>query len=602
VQVIAFLPEEPSVMAAEGIRLTDTYLQLPMVQLSRSRSRAAASIAIPAPMVSLYQSGSTAHAGTLQEYTYPTEAQCLSAMNTDEVDSIFCSSVYASYVVSRSRPGRYTVTALTGYTSNMTMGILQDGDQMLYSILNRCIQYTDSSTVNELITQYSQTYDNSLAGIVNRLPAGVILVTAVIMAAMVTGLIAALVLLYQRTRREKALAEEKEKVEADAKANAIRSSFFGAISHDMRTPLNAITGFIRLARKNGITPKQREDYLDKAESSSRLLLDLIDDTLTVSKAESGKLELRPQPMSLQALGVSLLTPIRELAAQKHVEIISDSSAVRSRMVIGDQLQLQKIYLNLMNNAVKYTPSGGHVWITARDEPAGGEDPDFVVEIRDDGIGMSEEYLPHLFEPFSQERRPGYESVGTGLGLSIVHQLVDLMHGTITVVSRKDEGTCFTVRVHLPEVKDIPVVPQPAMDAGAETHVLSGKKVLVCEDNVLNREIAVELLKERGMTAAEAENGQIGVSMFQASGPDEFFAVLMDIRMPVMDGYEATGAIRALDRPDARTVPIIAMTADAYEEDVRRCMKAGMNAHIAKPVDPEVLFRTLIRCQPSHHQS
>ena len=371
-----------------------------------------------------------------------------------------------------------------------------------------------------------------------------------------------------------------------------KDQFFSNISHDMRTPLNAVLGFTALARQSGTSEAEKEDYLAKIDTSGRLLLDLVNDTLTLSKASNGKIVLRPEPCSTQDMEASIITPIRALAEKKNITFTSDSTGVRSRTVLADRVNAEKIFLNLLTNAVKYTPAGGHVAVVVRDDPADAPDPDFVFVIRDDGIGMSEDFLTRVFEPFAQENRPGYESNGTGLGLAIVKQLVDLFGGTIEIKSRMNEGTTITVRLHFPET-DAGLIPEKKPDP-VSPDILQGRKVLLCEDNAMNREIAVLLLKKKGMDVVCAVNGRLGVDCFKDSAPGEFDVILMDLRMPVMNGLEASAAIRALDRPDAETVPIIAMTADAFTEDVDQCKRAGMNGHIAKPVDPAVMYSILAK--------
>lgn len=268
----------------------------------------------------------------------------------------------------------------------------------------------------------------------------------------------------------------------------------------------------------------------------------------------------------------------------------DSSGYRPRTILADRLNVEKILLNLLTNAVKYTPEGGSIWVTVKDVPGANADPDLVFSIRDNGIGMSKEFLSQLYEPFAQENQQGYEAYGVDLGLSIVKQLVELMGGSITVNSRKGEGTEFTVRMYLRETTDIQNRQSPTEHSPDEK--LSGRKMLLCEDNKLNREIACALLRQKGVEVITAENGKIGLECFAASKPGEFDAILMDIRMPVMDGITATQAIRELERADAQTVPIIAMTADAFAEDIERCLEAGMNAHLAKPIEPQMFYRAL----------
>lgn len=382
-----------------------------------------------------------------------------------------------------------------------------------------------------------------------------------------------------------AVAREKEAVRA-------KDRFFSNISHDMRTPLNAVLGFTALAQAPEITEAEKNDYLKKIESSGRLLLALVNDTLTLSKVSNGKIQLHPEPYSTEELGNDFLPTAMELAEQKNIQIQVDASGCRRRTILIDRLNGEKIFLNLLTNAIKYTPAGGHVWLSVRDEPADAKDPDLVFTIRDDGIGMDKDFLKHVYEPFVQENRPGYESGGTGLGFAIVKQLVELMGGTIRIESEKDVGTEITVRLHFPEVEAVAPLKKEKPEPQPDDEVLSGRRVLLCEDNALNREIAVALLKSKGMEVRTAENGKAGLEAFQDSAAYEWDAVLMDLRMPVMGGLEATERIRALDREDARSVPIIAMTADAFAEDVQKCVDAGMDGHLAKPVIPEKMFKLL----------
>ena len=378
------------------------------------------------------------------------------------------------------------------------------------------------------------------------------------------------------------------------KQNAIKAKdkFFSDISHDMRTPLNAVLGFSNLALTPGLPETTKNLYLQKIQDAGKLLLDLINDTLTISKGNSGKIKLLEAPVNTE----HLINPVREtiavLAEAKGVDITWDLTKYAPKTVLADHLSVEKIFLNLLNNAVKFTPAGGHIWVTIQEEPVMNSVYTMVTTIKDDGIGMSTEFLPHIFEPFSQEQQIGYAGVGTGLGLSIVKQYVDLMGGTITVESQLQRGTTF--KIHLP----FKLMPSATATVSLNTEnidysVLRGKKILLCEDNILNQQIALALLKNKGIVVEVAENGQIGVNKFTTSTENEFNAILMDIRMPAMDGFETTKAIRALKRADAKTIPIIAMTADIFPEDIKECLDAGMNNHLGKPIDAKLLYQTLV---------
>ncbi|MEA5050521.1 MAG: transporter substrate-binding domain-containing protein [Oscillospiraceae bacterium] len=544
-------------------------------------------------MVALENMGTGALLSGAQLQGYESARDCFKALRDGDADGAVLGMPSATWLLNQTNSSLYSLTSLPGITLDHCSAVRED-DRTLCSILNKSIAATRENV--DGIVSSDTLPENSLVNYLNRVPSFTVALIAAALLLLVVGLVWTLILLKRRQDEHAAMlagqAETERKrlqVEAMQKSAEEQNRFFSNISHDMRTPLNAVLGFIRLARKDGLPERQRREYLVKAESSGALMLDLINDTLTMSKASSGKLDLHLEPVDTQAVGESITTPIHTLAAQKNITFVLDKSGYRPRTVLADRLALQKIFLNILNNAVKYTPAGGHVWATVYDDPKDSPSPDLVFVIRDDGIGISADFLPHLFEPFRQERRRGYEYVGTGLGLSIVKKLVDRMGGTIGVESEKDKGTCFTVRLHLPEVeKGADRQDGPAPAAGD----IAGMRVLLCEDNELNRQIAVALLKDRGVEVDVAADGRAGLEIFSGSPDGCYGAILMDIRMPVMDGIEATKAIRALGRDDAKTVPIIAMTADAFADDVQRCLDAGMNAHLAKPIEPQALYLAL----------
>jgi len=378
------------------------------------------------------------------------------------------------------------------------------------------------------------------------------------------------------------------KLEAE-QANAAKSAFLASMSHDLRTPLNGIIGFTDLALGE-TDPACKQEYLHKVRSSGTLLLDLVNDTLELSRIESGKSMLIPEAVSLRAMAEAVLTALQPSAEIKSLHLEADLSACPEVIVWTDKLKFQKVFLNLLSNAIKYTPSGGTVRATISWEEASPDGFSCHLSVQDTGIGIRPEFLPHIFESFSQDRRPETMNVlGTGLGLSIVKRTVAQMEGTVAVESRVNEGSTFYVSLPLPRA-----LKEQCCDAEGETPAVSltGRTVLLCEDNPLNTEIARMLLQNQGLTVECAANGRVGLERFKASKPWHFAAVLMDVRMPEMDGYEAARAIRVLERPDAASTPIIAMTADAFEEDICNCRAAGMNDHVVKPIDPEHLFRVL----------
>jgi len=378
-------------------------------------------------------------------------------------------------------------------------------------------------------------------------------------------------------------------------ANRAKSDFLSRMSHDIRTPLNGIIGMTYLT-KTEKDPDRIKGNLDKIDMSSKFLLGLINDILDMSKAESGKIELHPEPYPAQEFASYMEAVIRPLVTEKNQTIDYQIDLPQGIVPLQDKLRMNQIVFNILSNAVKFTPEGGKIRYTA----SGKKMPDghmrMHIEVSDNGIGMSEEFQKTIFDPFSQEGRNDSSSQrGTGLGMAITKRLVDLMGGTIRVESRIGQGTTFFVDLILETVQA--AAAEKAASADGETEMqdnsaLAGKHILLCEDHPLNQEIARALLEEKGMIVTTADDGKTGTEMFRDSSPGFYDAILMDIRMPVMDGYEAAEKIRTMDRTDAQTVPIIAMTADAFSEDIQKCFDAGMNGHIAKPVDPVQLYRTI----------
>jgi PAS domain S-box-containing protein len=389
------------------------------------------------------------------------------------------------------------------------------------------------------------------------------------------------------------LEEEKGlRIQATA-ANVAKSEFLSRMSHDIRTPLNGIIGMSYLAREQDNPPKT-VDCLAKIDTSSKFLLGLVNDILDMAKAESNKIELHPEPYSLKVFSAYLNAVIRPLCAEKNQTLIFSAEPDGRFVPLMDPLRVNQIFFNLLSNAVKYTPEGGIISCSIKEHVNSAGRMVMEGEVRDSGIGMSEEFQKVLFEPFTQEGRSDVlKTRGSGLGLAIVKRMLDLMGAGISVSSRPGEGTVFTLRGEfdcVPAGESPRELPNAAPDDYGR---LSGLHVLLCEDHPLNQEIAKSLLREKNMLVTTADNGQAGVEMF-ARSPEGFYSVvLMDIRMPLMNGYEAAERIRALERADAGTTPIIAMTADAFADDVKRCLSSGMNGHVSKPVEPEKLYGAIL---------
>ena len=394
---------------------------------------------------------------------------------------------------------------------------------------------------------------------------------------------------YRKSLEQKNIALQLA-VQRETKANLAKREFLFNMSHDIRTPMNAIIGFTALAQTHIDDRGQVEDYLKKISVSSQHLLSLINDVLDMSRIESGKVTLEAKPVHLPELVHELRDIVQAVVSEKDLSLTLDTVGVENEDVIADPLRLEQILINVLANAVKFTPDGGQIglWIVQKDTAPAGY-ADFEFHIKDNGIGMSEEFQKHIFEQFARERTSTVSKIqGTGLGMAITKSLVDMMGGRITVKSEQGKGSEFTISLRFPIGEAKTEQTPPAAKASAS----AGKKLLVVEDNELNLEIASTLLKEAGFAVDTAENGKVAVEKVEAASADRYDLILMDIQMPEMDGYEATRRIRALPDTKKAALPIVAMTANAFEDDRKNALRAGMNGHIAKPLDIQKLFQVL----------
>lgn len=386
-------------------------------------------------------------------------------------------------------------------------------------------------------------------------------------------------------------------------ANKAKSDFLSNMSHEIRTPMNAIVGMAQIARKNLDDAERLRESLDKIDLASDHLLTIINDVLDISKIESGKMILASEVFSLSDVIERVAAGIKGQCDAKNQTLTLKRYGIDADAFVGDQVRLRQMLLNLLVNASKYTPAGGHISFEVSEKPSNVKKYTHVTfVVADDGIGMSEEYIEHLFEPFVMEGRSSVQ--GTGLGMPIVKNIVTMLNGDIRVESELERGTTFTVSITLLRatedeknllVADAPASKLPctrvALDE-SESSKLVGLRVLLAEDNDLNAEIAKELLADAGLEVDWAENGERACELFEASEPGFYGVVLMDIQMPIMNGYEAARTIRALEREDAATVPIIAMSANAFMEDVEESLRCGMNAHLSKPIDMAQVLATI----------
>ena len=421
----------------------------------------------------------------------------------------------------------------------------------------------------------------------------------------------------QNPSEKKTQNQLENKVEKETKENQFNRAetiFLNSISHDIRTPLNVIIGYTALASAHVNEAQEVKRYLSKIQTASKHLLLLVNDVLDMSHIESGTLKLEHAPVYFPDVLEDLKSIVQTDISAKQLEFHVDTKNMVHKNVITDKLRLNQVLLNILENAVKYTRPGAKICFQIQELK--GQEPEFAkyeFRVKDTGIGMSEEFIAHIFEPFSREQTSTVSGIeGMGLGMAIVKKIVDRMGGTIAVKSRQEKGTEVIVILKFkvssqPVANEMRALSRPEqMETFSEKekakqenlkeesleNPFKNKKILLVEDNELNREIAVELLKEAGFILDTAEDGTIAVEKMRTAKPGQYDLILMDIQMPTMDGYEAVRQIRKLKNPETANIPIIAMTANAFEEDRQKALEAGMNEHVAKPIDMERLLETV----------
>ena len=401
---------------------------------------------------------------------------------------------------------------------------------------------------------------------------------------------------HQKLEQEK---DEKYKAElliaakkAEA-ANEAKTEFLQRMSHDIRTPINGICGLVNMADHYADNMEKQTEYRTKVKEASNLLLELVNDVLDMSKLESGEIVLEEIPFNLSKISREVFVVIEQMAAEQNIRIVWEKKEITHRDLMGSPGYVKRVMMNILSNAMKYNRENGHIYISCIEIPSGQPEMTIMEFVcRDTGIGMSEEFQKHIFEPFAQEHSGSRTKfAGTGLGMPIAKKLIEKMSGTITFESVEGVGTTFVIRVPF----RIDTDRDSKVETGEKTEVsIRGLHILLAEDNELNMEIAEFMLQNEGVEVTKAWDGQEAVELFRKSETGEFDVILMDIMMPVMNGYEAAKMIRSMDREDAKEIPIIAMTANAFTEDRIRAKEAGMDEHVAKPVDVELLIKVIHR--------
>jgi len=527
-----------------------------------------------------------------------TRQEMMEAVRKGKADAAFVYYYMAQAFVNSDTTGTMAYTLLEQPTFTYRMVVSSTENHALAGILTKAMYAMPQYLVEDLAAQYT-TYKATELTVVDwiRLHPVVTVLVLLIFGWLLTAMAVTMVHLSARKKAQKAAQEKAEEMaelaERAQAANKAKTAFLSHMSHDMRTPMNAIIGFTGIAMKNDPSDEVK-NCLEKIDESSEYLLSLINDVLDLTHIESGKVKYNPVPADVKNITDSALDIIKGFLTNRDINFKIQCEDAKIPNVLADPARLRDVLVNILSNAVKFTPDGGTITFEAQCQEKGGDGYiNMRYRISDTGIGMSEEFIKEVFEEFAQEDsdvRTQYH--GVGLGMAIVKKYVDMMGGTISVQSKKHEGTTFTVDIPL----EITEKEWNKSDTGFSEKVdLTGVNVLLAEDNELNAEIATVQLEEFGMNVERAVDGKNAVEVFRNHPKGTFDVILMDVMMPEMNGYEATKAIRAMnDRPDGKNIPIIAMTANSFAEDVQASLDAGMNAHLSKPIVMDEVIKTILR--------
>ena len=600
-----------------GYKLTDSYLsaEFSWVLLRRhsgALNRIAVAYDFSPSALEMPGLSDTAHVEYLDSFD-----DCLAAVRTGTVDAYYTYTYQAERTVFDDTHNELR-SMLSDEQRNFCVGVRQDYDVLLRTVLNKSIDSLTRTEIGTITNAYVNLGQQpfSLTRLAYQYPAIIVLTCLCVL---VTAVCIALVIRAQRFRAEteKALRKAEE-------ASVAKTEFLSNMSHDIRTPINGIMGMLDIAEDNFDNKARVRDCMTKMRGAASHLLSLINDVLDMTKIESGNMQMLDTSFDLRALLESCCSIVEGQIVDRHMTFTKQIGPFWHPYLIGSELHIRQVLINILSNAVKYTPDGGEINFRAKETLFEEGLVHLRMEIKDNGIGMSEEFLQHIFEPFTQEQRSSRTHYkGTGLGMAITKKLVDQMHGSLDVESEPGKGSTFIVRLSLPvgtRPKAEPSVVvrhaasaaasgsswDDASAAGAETAAaapaaaetvlpLAGLHLLLAEDNELNSEIATALLEEQGASITAVENGRLALEAIQNAAPRTYDAILMDVMMPEMNGLEATRCIRAFEgKGPGEGTPIIAMTANVFADDVKACLDAGMNSHVGKPLDMKVLIGEILK--------
>ena len=596
-------PEGLSPNFERGIA-TDSYMKMTMARVTRRDFRGPIRT-----VASVLAQGSEDIEDDLDENVeyieYASREEALQAVKDGKADVCYVYTYMAEKFVNQDTDGSVVYSVLNSPVYDEYLYVRNTVDHELVSILNKCIRADGGSRLNALVKQYTDYHAEEIT-LVTFLRRNPFYVVTLLFAA--AGFTVAIIFVSRSRENAQELADERlayarslqqkneelqQAIQREEAASRAKSEFLFNMSHDIRTPMNAILGFTQLAQRHLDDPDKLTDYLKKITRSGDNLLDLIDNVLTMSKIESGRAALHENICDLQELTQSLRISFEGELDRRHQKRTVEVHAEHQR-VWTDVTKVRQVYMNIISNAVKYTPDGGAISVITTEYDCGRKGyAGYETVVQDNGIGISAEFLPHIFDQFEREKNTTESGIqGTGLGMAIVKKNMDQLGGTIKIESELGKGTRVTIRLECRIAPEAEKVETPAA-ACPEAGKNAVKRILLAEDNDLNAEIAMELLKMAGYDVERAQNGEACVEKLKAG---QYDVVLMDIQMPGMNGYQATQAIRQLDDPEKREVAIVAMTANAFDEDRQKALAAGMDGFIAKPVNLKRLKETLAGLQ------
>lgn len=596
-----------------GYRITDPYLALPFVIVYKDN------LDLANGKTALTEGSALTlddfHVETNQEPVfYKDQAACLKAVYKGEVNQTIMNTFSANYEIQNNwRYSNLNTKIIHNVHLELCSLIKEDLDPNLFPILNKCLQYISNTYSDIFIIQNTyKTSEITLLRILNKMPLDVILVFTILL-----FLLAITISLnWSKASKRKIILQKNRQLQdaliSEQRANAAKTQFTSRISHEIRTPLNAVIGYITIAKTQKCQNSLIFDFLEKAEIAAKQLLTLINDVLDLSSIESGKIHLIAKPFNLKEFIKTLSNLFYHQAKTAGISFQVNTKTIKNEIIIGDQLRLTQILNNILSNAIKFTPAGGAIHFTITEEKNNDTQILFTFKIKDTGIGIDPQCIETIFNPYEQlENNSKPELKGSGLGLSIAKNLVSLLNGAITVESEINKGSTFTITLPF-GIKDVKIEPHEEhfnksnINELFEAKKLSqvqqenatiqyeGKKILLVEDNDMNLEIATELLKNYNIKVVSAKNGQEAYDLFTETKDSQFDLILMDIQMPIMDGYEATKKIRESRSSYAKDIPIVAMTANAFAEDISLSLASGMNDHLSKPIDVTELLQVLTK--------